>query len=179
MARRQKIKSLGDVPLDIFEAIKRGMIKRGIFPGGGNKVIKPKSLKHRKQNLAVLTVESDEKLYEATTVFPFVLFPDTITLDRVKLTITKRTFFRVAKSVSLQIGDIQSAESSVGPLFGALSISSKYFSPKTRSIEYLKRQDAIRIQQLLQGFIIANERKIDCSKTPKDELAALLNSLGS
>src|SRR5579884_1058578 len=42
------------------------------------------------EDLVELTEKSQDVLYEAETVWPFTLFPDTITLDREKLTIANR-----------------------------------------------------------------------------------------
>jgi hypothetical protein len=42
----------------------------------------------------------------------------------------------------------------------------------------LKKSDAFLVKRLLDGYIIAIERGIDCSTMPKNELIAMLKSLG-
>lgn len=183
MTRLQRVRALEDMPVDVFQAIKRGFIKRGIFPGGGEKTLE-KAEKTEKPDiksggkLEGLAVQSNEVLYKASSAFPYILFPDTITLDRVKVTIISKTFFFSARVISSPIEDILSAEAIVGPLFGTLKISSRYFTTNTRVVKYLNRDDAIRLQRLLQGYIIAREREIDCNKIGKPKLIALLNNLG-
>ncbi|HET7827345.1 MAG TPA: hypothetical protein VFK97_00560, partial [Candidatus Saccharimonadales bacterium] len=55
------------------------------------------------EELAELTEKSLDVLYEATTVFPFTLFPDTLTLDREKLTIANRHFWQSATITSVPV----------------------------------------------------------------------------
>src|SRR5579884_518789 len=50
-----------------------------------------------------VTIHSHEILYKANTVFPFNFFPDTIVIDKEKLTIIERFFFWVAKITSVPI----------------------------------------------------------------------------
>jgi hypothetical protein len=117
-------------------------------------------------------------LITASTIFPFMIFPDTICIDRQKLTIVHRSFFRTSSTISVQIDDVQIAKVDVGPFFGTVHLASKYFVDNIQSINYLKRIDAIRIQRLLQGYMIAHHRKIDCSSIDNDQLVVLLNDLG-
>lgn len=175
----RKIHSLDEVRLDIFEAIKRAYIKRGFIPLLGQKVEHPSNHsvegEENLDKLTDLTAKSHDVLFEAKT---FSIFPDTIKLDREKLTIANRSFFRVAKIISVPVGAMLSAEADVGPIFGAVHMSSKYFVQNPYSVNFLWRSDAIEIQRLLQGYIIAHEHKIDCSDLEKNELITLLNDLG-
>lgn len=130
------------------------------------------------KELLGITIHSHEILFKANTVFPFNLFPDTIVIDKEKLTIIERFFFWVAKITSVPIRDILNIEADVGPFFGSIHLTSRYFYTNPRSINFLWRKDAIRIQKLVQGFIIANEREIDCSSIDKAQLEILLEDLG-
>jgi hypothetical protein len=107
------------------------------------------------------------------------MFPDTITIDREKITIANRFFFRVAKIKSTQIGDIQSIQANVGPFFGSLRITSKFFINNPQTIKFLWRHDAEKVQHLVQGFVIAKQKEIDCSEIETDKLIAMLTELGS
>ena len=69
-------------------------------------------------------------------------------------------------------------EADVGPFFGSVHMSSRYFATTPCSLYYLKRGDALRLQRLLQGYIICEEKKIDCTNIDKDKLIVLLNDLG-
>jgi hypothetical protein len=118
-------------------------------------------------------------LLSATTVFPFTLFPDTLTLDREKLTISHRLFFRVAEVISIRIEDILNVTADVGPFFGSVKISTRFFdAQKPYHVNYLWRHDALRIKRVTQGYIIAMQKGIDCSSLESHQLADMLDKLG-
>ncbi len=180
----KKVRFFDDIRLDVFEALKRTYIHRGLVPRKRPKETEPaeednnEELEPGPEELIDLTMNAHDILFRANTVFPFTLFPDTITLDREKLTIANRTFFWTAKIISVPVGAMLSAEADVGPFFGSVHMSSRYFVRNTYSVNFLTRGDAIKIQRLLQGYIIAHERKIDCKNIDKDSLKILLNDLG-
>jgi hypothetical protein len=120
-----------------------------------------------------------EILCTATTVFPFTLFPDTITIDRSKITVTRRQFFKIADVVTLRIEDVLNVVAHVGPVFGSIEIATRFFSEKKPyRVNYLWRGDALRIKRIMQGYIIAMQKKVDCSALATHELSALLDELG-
>jgi len=137
-----------------------------------------KKLDEGAEKLIGLTLKSHDILFKAKTVFPFNLFPDTVTVDREKITIANRFFFGVAKITSAPIRDILSVEADVGPFFGSVYITSRYFYTNPHSINFLKRKDALNLQRLLQGYIIVHEQDIDCAKLGTEQLKVLLEDLG-
>jgi len=130
------------------------------------------------EKLIELTEKAQDILFTADTVFPFTLFPDTITLDREKLTVVDRFFFRVAKVITVPISSMISADANVGPFFGSVHMTSKYFVDNAHTVNFLWRHDAEEIHRLLQGFIIAQEKGLDVSDVDKDDLCVLLHDLG-
>lgn len=146
-----------------------------------------------KDKLYDAAIKSRDVLFSANTVFPLILFPDTVTLDREQLTIIHRPFFRMAKTTAIRIKDILNAEVDVGPFFGSLRVSSRYFAgsdnqfagtdnsenaKKPPTINFLWRDDATKLHSMLQGYIIATQKGIDCAEISKEELMVLLRELG-
>lgn len=139
-----------------------------------------------------VAIKSHDVLFKANTVFPFILFPDSIMLDREKLTIIHRPFFLMARITAIRIKDILNAEVDIGPFFGSLRVMTRYFSdqsqfsgiaPDARNtkhpiINFLWRRDAMKLHSLLQGYIIVSQKEIDCSEIAKEELVMLLHDLG-
>jgi len=120
---------------------------------------------------------STDALATASTAFTF--FPDTLTLDRAKVTITKRIFFQAAEVVSMRIEDILNVTATVGPLFGTVKIVSRVFNDeKPYTIGKFWRQDASRLKRIIQGYVIALQRRIDCSTIASAELVPMLDKLG-
>jgi hypothetical protein len=130
------------------------------------------------QKIEEIKQQTEEVLYEAETVFPFTLFPDTLKLDREKFTMAKRSFFRTAVISSVPVSEIMSAEASVGPFFGSLHLILRFFNDNEKTFTFLQRQDAINLQRLLHGFIIAHHKAIDLSKVPAKELRETLTQIG-
>lgn len=136
------------------------------------------SAQPKAQELEQIAESANEVLATADTLFPFTIFPDTITVDRVKLTIKRRDFFQVGRLTSIQIDDILNAEANTGPLFGSVKLWTRFFSDKPLMIKYLRNDDAVRIKEILLGYIIARHRKVDCADIDKNELTKSLRDLG-
>jgi len=120
---------------------------------------------------------SQDVLAIVNTVSP--IFPDTITVDRAKLTITQRKFFATGDVMSIRIEDILNATATLGPFFGTVKIVSRVMSGEKPYVTNLMwRNDAVHLKRIIQGYIIALQRQIDCSKLPTNELVAKLDKLG-
>lgn len=131
------------------------------------------------ENLRNLATRSHEILASITTVFPFTLFPDTLLLDRTKITIIKRNFFFSSEVMSIRIDDILNVTSGIGPFFGSITIASRVLSSEDHfTINYFWRHDAVEMKHLIQGYVIAQHNGIDTKHLEKKELLATLSELG-
>lgn len=174
-----------EILIDYFAAIKRalawqGRIRYDIRAIVSNEKKRLSSL-HRKPAIPkwLETVrKSNEVLHTANSIFPFQLFPDTITIDREKVTIIQRIFFAVSKTISVHTSDMLSVEADTGPFFGSVKLTSKYFSNNPQTITWLTKNDAHKIQRLLQGYIIVHQKDIECSKMDKRQLVKMLERIG-
>lgn len=119
-----------------------------------------------------------EYLVKVTTVFPFTLFPDTLVIDRQKITLARRQFFGTADIASIQIEDILNVVAHVGPFLGSIDIYTKFYSKKPLKVNYLSRLDALNVKRILQGYIAALNEGIKCSDLSKNELLKLLYTIG-
>lgn len=133
-----------------------------------------------KAKLRRIVSQSREVLAEGRTVIlPVNLFPDTVVVDRTKITITKKTFFWSSQVISIRIEDILNVATSVGPLFGSLTVSSRVMNSTDHfEINYFWRQDAIRLKCIIQGYMIAQHNAIETSHLSKEELIETLEELG-
>lgn len=136
--------------------------------------------KHKAEEALVEAIgDAHDVLVRATTVFPLTLFPDTITVDRTKLTITHRDFFRSAEVLSIAIEDILNVTATVGPFFGSIKIATRFFDPdKPYTVDHFYRADALKIKRIAQGYVIAKQKNVDCSNLSNQELTHLLDELG-
>ncbi len=119
-----------------------------------------------------------KNLLKISTVFPFDLLPDTITLDREKLTVVNRTFFGSAKIISTPYKDILSVELEVGPFLGNVIIKTRFFENEPLTVSLLTKADAYKLKNLLAGYIIATQNNEDFSQLSDKQLVEKLSSLG-
>jgi hypothetical protein len=131
------------------------------------------------QKLQHVVNESHTVLAKATSVFPLELFPDTISIDRHKLTIIHREFFGVESTVSVPIENIKNIEADIGPFLGSITITSDLFINNTQTVRYLTRSNANMFQRLVQGAVVAQREDIDLNKIGTKKLRNLLIDLGS
>ncbi len=144
------------------------------------KQLQPAKAEEAQQQLTRAIVAARKPLARATTVFPFTLFPDTVVIDRSKITVTHRTFFWTAEVVSIRVEDVLNVMADVGPIFGSVTITTRFFNAeKPYVVSYLWRSDALRIKRILQGYVIATQKEIDCSALDTHRLSKLLEELGS
>ncbi len=151
----------------------------------GDSITMPGGMNAEKNDVAQKLVQaigdSHDVLVRATTVFPLTFFPDTITIDRVKITVTHRDFFSVGEVLSINIEDVLNVTATVGPLFGSVLIGSRFFDQANKEpyiIRHLWRADALKIKRIMQGYIAAKQQKVDCSALSTAELAKMLDELG-
>lgn len=122
-------------------------------------------------------------LFRATTVFPLSLFPDTISVDRSKVTITRRNFFWSGEVASLAIEDIFNVTASVGPFFGKITVTTRFSGSDQPSDEMFEvnnfwRDDAMKLKRIIQGYLIARKKGVDTNVLSDKELAECLDELG-
>jgi hypothetical protein len=129
--------------------------------------------------LKKMVKRSHQVLANVRTVFPLTLFPDSLTVDRTKVTITYRSFFWSSRVISFQIEDVLNVSSGVGPLFGSLTVASRVMSTVDHfTINYLWRSDAIFLKRLIQGHIIAKNNKLETDQLTRREMIEMLCELG-
>jgi hypothetical protein len=122
---------------------------------------------------------SQDVLCRARTVFPFTLFPDTVTLDRSRLSVTRRDMIKTGAVFSIRIEDMLSIVASVDMFFGSIKISTRFFDEaEPYTVRFLKRADALRIKRIVEAYLIARQRGIDTNGLETSELASVLDELG-
>lgn len=133
-----------------------------------------------KESLNEIVEKSHQFLAGAQAVIlPMNPFPDTVVVDRTKITITKRSFFWSADTITVRIEDVLNVASSTGPFFGSLTISSRVMNSTDHyEVNYLWRSDAAYLKQVIQGYMIAQHNKIVTSHLDKEQLVKTLLELG-
>lgn len=114
--------------------------------------------------LVDLADNPESVLMRMKTIFPFDLFPNTITIDPVKVTIEAKYFFLSSSIQTILIKDIIDTTVGVGPLTSILKIITNDNREQPVRITPLKKYDAEKAMKIIQGLVIARSESPDISK---------------
>lgn len=131
-----------------------------------------------KEKIVKLAKASNSILFKASTFFPFTFFPDTIIIDKTKVTIVERLFFFNADIRSYSIEDILNVDIGIGLLFSTLKCETRYDNKKVFVLRYLKKKDATFARKLIQGLIIAKREGIHLEELSKEEIMSYGEEIG-
>ena len=133
----------------------------------------------RLASLKKIAAESHEVLDSCRSVFPFMLFPDSIILDRTKVTLIKREILS-QDIVTVRIEDVLNVAAHTGIPFGSLNIAIRVMNSTDHfQIKFLWAQDALRLKRLIQGYVIAQHNDIDVKHLKRGDLIRTLRELGT
>lgn len=113
---------------------------------------------------------SDFILYRAKTANPLDPFPDEIIIDSHKISVIHNIFFASARVHSILITDVSDVFIDTGIFFAKLSIVDRWFAENTVRVEYLSKDDAMKIRRIVQGLVVAKKHGVDVPKL-KDEIS--------
>jgi hypothetical protein len=121
--------------------------------------------------------DSNEVLVTASTTSR--LHKGTLTLNRAKLFAEKRSAMGTVDDMSVRIEDVLNINATVGPISGIIKIATKFTAPNAPYvIGPFRRKDTLRLKRIIQGYVIALQRKIDLNMVPTSELIMGLYELG-
>lgn len=138
------------------------------------------------QRVNAIIAHQELELFRTKSLFPFTFFPDTIIIDTNKITIVKKEFFANEFITTIPLKDLSDVTVRTAFLMGSVTIE---YMPQASSpgamqsvhctITSLKRKDAIQIQNLLKGALIAKAEDIDIAKLPPEEVKSVITKFGS
>ena len=94
------------------------------------------------------------------SVFPFDLFPDTITLQKDKIDIIHRPFFFTKEVFTVFINDIRTIRINSGPFFATLSFELKGMMEEQNPepISFLRKKSAKKIRKLALNLCVSQSK---------------------
>lgn len=100
-------------------------------------------------------------LFRAKTVFPFDFFPDDLIIDTEKVSVIIRDFFIAEQIFSIPIKHITHLSVEHGAFLAKLQIlPGRIFQNQVLSIGHLKKKDAIKARNIIQGLVIADKENV-------------------
>lgn len=130
--------------------------------------------------LQKLADQSQKVLLTISSIFPYDLIPDTLTIDENKVNFIRKEIFGAENIHSVLIEDITNITVNTGPFMASLEIidSSNVRFPITYSIKHLKINKANLARRLIQGLITAKRSGVDLSSCNEKDLLKTLETLG-
>lgn len=121
--------------------------------------------------------DSNEVLVTASTTSK--VHKEQLTLNRAKLFGEKRSPLGTVDIMSVLIEDVLNVNATLGPISGTIKIMTKFTAPgKPYIIGPFRKKDTLNLKRIIQGYVIALQRKIDLNLTPTNELIGRLYELG-
>lgn len=106
----------------------------------------------------------NEVLFETSSMFPFDLFPDKVTIMLTKVTIQSNEFFSSGRLHSIHIKDIIDVFVESGPIFSTLRIVDAGFVENSINVRRLRKKDALKARRIIQGLIETSKQDINISQ---------------
>lgn len=106
---------------------------------------------------------NSDVLLKVKTVFPWDLFPDTLTIQKEKITVYMEEFFQSGQIRTIPISDISSTSVETSPFFATLKIVQVFRTEAPVVIKPLKREDAQKAHDIINQLIM--EKKENQSNT--------------
>lgn len=154
---------------------------------GREKAIK-ESAKKKAENIErikTITDRQDIEMFHVKSVFPYTLFPDTIIIDTTKISIAKKQLFATEYVTTIPLKDLSDVNLQTFLFLGTIILK---YMPQANSpgmneavearISNLKRDDAIKIKNILKGALVAKAEEIDITVLSPQEIVKVLHRFG-
>jgi len=125
-----------------------------------------------------LVQASNHTLFKISSVFPFDLFTDEISIEITQINVIKRFFFLTAHLQTIPIKNVADIFVQTSLVFASLRIIDSSYIENSIQVDYLNKDDARMARIIIQGLIAANKEGIDLSKIPIDTLKEDIETLG-
>lgn len=126
-----------------------------------------------------LTDKTNTVIFKTSSIFPFSFPPDDLIIQPLKVDIVEREFFASEIIRSFPFDQIVETQVLSGPIFATLRIIGKGLQSETVRISYLKKADAKKAKNIIDGFVLCKNNNIDLTKLDPDNLDSKIEELGT
>lgn len=125
-----------------------------------------------------LLKKSNRVVVSISSVFPFDIFPNSITVEEGRVTVIKRHLLTTAMH-SVDLKDISNVFINKSIFFSQIEIVSRTFEDNEVKIKFLRNKDASFVRRIIEGMRIFENKQIDTSGYSIDELIVKLGELST
>lgn len=130
------------------------------------------------EKLEKLGETATRELYRVTSFFPLDFFPDTVIIDTTKVSIIHRIFFYSQTITGIFIKDVINVTITSSLLFATVTIQLSPLQVQPLPINYVKKNDALRLRRIIMGLRACLNEKIDLGKLSTTELLPFVEDIG-
>jgi hypothetical protein len=132
-----------------------------------------------KRKLNELIQKSRKPLFEMSTIFPFDLFPDKLSIELDRVNIYHRNFLETGEVRGIAMSNIGEVVIGLSPFLTTLRIIEERIGPEsTHTFKPVWKEDAVKARRIITGLIIANKEGIELTIFKPEELAKKAEDLG-
>lgn len=132
----------------------------------------------KEKKIEDLLKEAKNVLIQVSSHSMFGLSSHTLTVDETKLTITTKEFLGSEQIYSIPIKELQDVEVELTFFSATLKIIDKRYKDKTITLKGLKKNEALKTRQIIQGLMLSTDQKVDVSKLKEAEAAIKIAEVG-
>lgn len=150
-----------------------------VFPTGEEELEKHEVFKYNRtqHKFNDIMSSSNDIIYSIKTIIPFKLFPDTLSVDRVQVTVSVGIFLGVRRYHSFLIEQIQNVKVVKGILFS--SIAFEFSDQKTASlhVQYLQNMQALKFKSVVDCLLAAQAEELDVDDLSTEQIWQLVDHM--
>jgi len=130
------------------------------------------------QKLKELSERNTILIYRTQSVFPFRIFPCSVSLNRNKVTVQDYSFFQAKEVQTVLIKDIVSVTTDETMMLSTLTLLDKAPSASGITATHLRKEEARKMRRLIEGLMIVDREGVDITHIENSQLLNYLESLG-
>lgn len=131
-----------------------------------------------KDKLDKLILNSQKTLFTISSVFPFDLFPDQMSIEPTQINVSKKSFFATYHVQSIPLKNVADVFLQTSLFFATLKIIDSSYIENSVKVEYLPKDKACRARRIIMGLVIAMKEDVDLARLPVQDLALKAEQLG-
>lgn len=133
----------------------------------------------QEQRLDLVTRGAQEVLFSVQTVFPFKLFPDTVSVTKDKVEIVYSYFFFSKQVFSILLIELSTVEVETNPFFASMRFEVQGYEKNPEIVRFLPKDAALRLQSTIIGLMSAKKQGVQVEQIPREKLRPQAERIGS
>jgi len=142
------------------------------------KILNSTAKQREMKKLDELASDDNRQLLIIRTLFPFTIFPTTVTVDLNHVVVSTQVFFFSKQVLSFLIKDLLTVIVETNIFFATLKFVDRFFPQDTVPVRFLSKPDADKAFRVINGLIIAERQNVNLTALPSEEVMRKVEEIG-